>query len=721
MANLIVMSEGRYTVDSLSQWDKDQILQIRGLSLGFAPEIHFTNATMDNAIVRQSTVDTDGVIYADIPNSLLQKPYSIKVYICIYEDGAFKTLYSMLIPVEARNKPNDYTLDVTDDEVYSFNAVMNKAETALTIAQASEATVEGLKATVDQNNADRIHEIAVERARINQLVVLEEGSTTGDAELQDIRIGYDGTTYATAGEAVRGQIGSCKEEILKKETSQTALATNLNGLLANISENIIMSISTSQGWADMPISENCIFIHHRYGTNYAIQIVYPQRSTNAIYTRIVNQTTHTVLNDWVFDDTVRMNTSTSANISSKYGGLLANISENIRFSASVADWTDAPTDEGITFINMRYSTNYKLQIAITIASGKMFNRIVHYETKEVYRDWHSVDEDSIVKMCITQTALSNSCDKLLAKVNDNVILSCSSSQWTDMPTTAGGVFTNQRYGSNYNLQTFVEISSGKMWTRVVKRTGDVYRDWIRVDSGTSLKILALGDSICYGARNSNKGFVGDLGHDYKNVGLSSATLSNYTTSVTNIPDQLVGVTDYDPDIIIANGGVNDYYKGVSLGELSAVPVTTDTEAEALDRSTVMGGLEYLLYKMITLYPKAQRFFLITHKTYATAYSGASVRAYWPTTANQAGYTQQELHDAIVRCCELYNVKVIDVYKDSLINTLYDDYRSDVAYNDDKSKTNTEYVDSDGIHPMAYGYKEGYVPLIKQAIGIGTAK
>lgn len=721
MANLIVMSEGRYTVDSLSQWDKDQILQIRGLSLGFAPEIHFTNATMDNAIVRQSTVDTDGVIYADIPNSLLQKPYSIKVYICGYEDGAFKTLYSMLIPVEARNKPNDYTLDVTDDEVYSFNAVMNKAETALTIAQASDASVEALKVVVNQNNEDRIDEIAVERARINQLAVLEEGSTTGDAELQDIRIGYDGTTYATAGEAVRGQIGDCKEEIVKMCITQTPLATELGGLLANVSENIIMGVSYTQGWTDIPVSASCVFIHQRFGSNYAIQIAYPYYSPNVIYTRVVNCTTHAVVTDWAYDDTVRMNTATSADISSTYGGLLANVDKNMSFSASVADWTDAPTTEGITFINMRYSNNYKLQIAITIASGKMFNRIVHNTTKEVYRDWYSVDEDSIVKMCITQTALSNSCEKLLAKVNDNVILSCSSSHWTDMPTTVGGVFTNQRYGTNYNLQTFVEVSSGKMWTRVVKRTGDVYRDWIRVDSGTSLKILALGDSICYGARNSHKGFVGDLGHDYKNVGLSSATLSNYTTSVTNIPDQLVGVTDYDPDIIIANGGVNDYYKGVSLGELSAVPVSTDAQAEALDRSTVMGGLEYLLYKMITLYPKAQRFFLITHKTYATAYSGASVKAYWPTTANQAGYTQEELHDAIVKCCEFYNVKVIDVYKDSLINTLYDDYRSDVAYNDDNSKTNTEYVDLDGIHPMAYGYKQGYVPLIKQAIGIGTAK
>ena len=55
--------------------------------------------------------------------------------------------------------------------------------------------------------------IATERARINNLTKLGEGSTTGDAELQDIRIGADGKTHATAGDAVREQVGSLKEDI----------------------------------------------------------------------------------------------------------------------------------------------------------------------------------------------------------------------------------------------------------------------------------------------------------------------------------------------------------------------------------------------------------------------------------------------------------------------------------------------------------------------------
>ena len=186
-----------YVTDSLYQWDVNQDLVISGLGLSVAPEIHFANANMDRAIVRQSTLE-GGVITIRIPNSLLQAPLTIKAYVGLYEGDTFKVIETIEIPVIAKARPADYTIEDSDEEIYSFNKLENEIVNAkMEIAEQCDANLVELTET-NARNAKLLN------TRLDNIVA-NNNDTEGNTELIDMRVDHAGNTHESAGEALRDQ------------------------------------------------------------------------------------------------------------------------------------------------------------------------------------------------------------------------------------------------------------------------------------------------------------------------------------------------------------------------------------------------------------------------------------------------------------------------------------------------------------------------------------
>lgn len=94
--------------------------------------------------------------------------------------------------------------ELRETEHASMKAQCEEAvSTEKTERQSADATEKSERQAADAaEKSERMQEIAVERARINNLIT-NNNPTEGNSELIDIRVGADGHTYETAGDAVR--------------------------------------------------------------------------------------------------------------------------------------------------------------------------------------------------------------------------------------------------------------------------------------------------------------------------------------------------------------------------------------------------------------------------------------------------------------------------------------------------------------------------------------
>lgn len=180
---IVKVEKNNYTVEPLYQWDLNQVLEIRGLSMAAVPEVHFTNDAMVRAIRRFAAMDATGVIQVEVPNALLQTAAKIRALVCIREGEVFKTYHDIRIPVKPRQQPADYT--ITDDQdIYSFLELENLVydSTVKVEAAAAAAAASATQAVNTANTAQQTAKAAAETANGIAATANAANTTAGEAK-----------------------------------------------------------------------------------------------------------------------------------------------------------------------------------------------------------------------------------------------------------------------------------------------------------------------------------------------------------------------------------------------------------------------------------------------------------------------------------------------------------------------------------------------------------